>query len=532
MLGIRDKQKRCVIPKWLSLDDIVKRRDIAVPRLKPFVLDSFTHSKMEEDYREFKNNPNPLVASDLMGSAFVVGEHRIATEVASYVKQAGSLPNPTIELANKILNVQTANNRPVTDIHIKISQLKRKLSFSPKNPLLWVELARLYTIKGQLEKAKRAITTALALAPSNRYVIRSAARFYIHCDDLESAWHYAKRALALCYDPWIDATLINIGLMLEKSPPKVSKNIPLELPTAMLFPYSELFETRALLEMETGNDRKAKKLFRTAWSDPSENVVTHGEWVLRNLLSSLRDTVKLNLSPSPEAEAWEHYWMQNLDLSMNAIRDWGLQEPYSRHPWILGSSVACHSRKFKEAAELAKQGLLANPKDFLLHNNLAFALLKNGKHKDAEEVFRSSPEPDTGSELAVNMATRGLLEYKKNNLVNGRHLYLEAIDECDRIKDMRLKSIAYLNLAIAEIEADGDRALEFVKAGFKGTQRLVDPTIICLTKELEEVILSKRTLWSRLIGSHKGLQKQQVTELLRVVDEVTDEQSRLSTTEK
>jgi tetratricopeptide (TPR) repeat protein len=522
MLGIHDTQKRCVIPKWRPLDDISKRRDIEMPRTKPFLLSPSTVSKLEADYREFTLNPNPFIASDIMGAAYVVGEVRIATEMARHVKKSSILLKPTIELANRILHGEDAV-RPVDNIQIRISQLKRKLYQSPKNPLLSVELARLYTIKGQLEKASRSIVTALALAPSNRYVIRSAARFYIHCGDLESAWHYVKRALALCYDPWIDATLINIGLMLKKSPPQSSRKTPMTVPDASVFCYSELLESHGILELNSGNEQKAKKCFKVAWKDPSENVVTHGEWVLRNILTGLLSSVKLDLHSSPEAEAWNHFGMLNLEPSMNAIRDWGLQEPFSRHPWLLGSAVACHLSRYQEAAEQAKLGLLANPRDFLLHNNLAFALIKSGKRQEAEAVLKSSPEPEPGAEVVVDLATRALLEYKNGNIVKGRCLYLEAIDECDKIQNTRLKTKALLNLAIAEVEVNGDRALEFVTSGIEATLKYTDPDVTLTIRELAKVIKSKSNSWLSLIGSQKGGQKQQADKMLQVIDDVKEQ---------
>ena len=53
------------------------------------------------------------------------------------------------------------------------------------NPIVWVELARLYIMHDQVEKAERALLTALHLAPDNRFVLRSATRFFIHTDQFE-----------------------------------------------------------------------------------------------------------------------------------------------------------------------------------------------------------------------------------------------------------------------------------------------------------------------------------------------------------
>jgi tetratricopeptide (TPR) repeat protein len=518
MLDVHDEHKRLVIPKWLSLATATQRRDIEIPRSTPFALDSATRRKLEEDYAEFKHSPTPLAASDLMGSAFVVGEMGLAVEAATYVKKSSFLQKPTVRLADRILNLQ-AGEEPLAGIQVRIAHYKINLSEFLNNPLHWIELARLYTIKGQLEKAKRATTVALALAPSNRYVVRSAARFYIHIGDIEAAWHCAHRALALSQDPWIEATLVNVGMWLNKSPRQLTKGIPSEIPPNALYSYSELIETRGMLELESGNDRRARKHFRTAWSDPSENVVTHGEWILRNWLPGMSESAKLDLSASPEAEAWDQYWLLNLEKSMAAIREWALEEPYSRHPWILGSSVACQTNLYKEAEEQARQGLLANPRDFLLHNNLAFALLKSGRPDEAESVLKSSPEPNTETERPVSLATKGLLEFKKGRIERGREFYLKAVEECAKAKNPRLLAKAYLNLAIAEVETEGARAAEFVTAAIKAAKKHEDPDITLTARQLNRVIESKRESLAFPFGRQMSKLRQELIALVQVLEQ-------------
>ena len=487
MLDIHDAHKRLVIPKWLPLSAITKRRDIDIPRSVPFELDSSTELKLEADYAEFKHAPNPMAASDLMGSAFVVGRMDLAAEAAKYVISSKAIEKPTIQLADHILNLNT-KDIPQAEVQVRIAKIKAILARFPNNPLQWIELARLYTIKGQLGKANRATTVALALAPSNRYIVRSAARFFIHIGDIDAAWDCAHKAFALKKDPWIEATLLNIGMRLNKRPRKLTGWAPSDIPVNALFRFSELIETWGTIELESGNDRKARKYFRTAWCDPSDNVVTHGEWILRNQLPGMSGSIQLDLSASPEAKAWDNYLLLHLEDSMTAIREWGLEEPYSKHPWILGSSIACHTYRYKEAEDQARQGLLANPNDFLLHNNLAFALVKSGRPDEAEVALKTSPEPKPNTELPVSLATKGLLEFKRGRIEKGREFYLKAIEECTKANNSRLMAKAYLNLAIVEVESKGTRAVEFVTAAIKASKKFDDPDITLTTIQLKRAI--------------------------------------------
>jgi tetratricopeptide (TPR) repeat protein len=515
MLDFEEAHKRFVTPKWLPLAKAVNGRDLAVPRLVPFELDRQTRVRLLDDYAEFKESPNPLKASDLMGAAFVVGEKNIAVEAAEYFVKSRSSLGAGLKFANHILRPQPADVL-LGNTGYQIARLKSSLINLPKNPLVWIEMARLYTIKGQIEKARRAVVVAVSLAPSNRFVIRSAARFYMHTHEFDSAWQCVKRALDLNADPWIEATLVNLAMSLNRDPKRLIRRSPKDVSPGNIYHYSELIETRGMLELESGNSQRARKDFRLAWTDPSRNVVTHAEWILRKSLPGMADSTTLDLSASPEAETWKFYSALELDEAMVAVRQWALEEPYSRHPWIIGSSISCGIDRFKEAESLARQGLVANPRDFLLNNNLAFALLRDSRTEDAEMVLRNAPQPQTTTERPVSLATRGLLEFKKGAIEHGRLLYLQAIEESEKINAPRFVAKAYLNLAIAEVEAGGEHAAEFVSRALAAAKNRQDPDITLTLQQLQRVIEKKKLL----AALEKGEGSKQGRELAVLLDSV------------
>src|SRR5205807_307113 len=62
----------------------------------------------------------------------------------------------------------------------EIRMLRNNIRQYPKNPLMHVEIAHLYASSGLNEQANFHFRIALQLAPTNRFVLRSAARFDVH----------------------------------------------------------------------------------------------------------------------------------------------------------------------------------------------------------------------------------------------------------------------------------------------------------------------------------------------------------------
>jgi cytochrome c-type biogenesis protein CcmH/NrfG len=96
----------------------------------------------------------------------------------------------SIELAHKILNVDH-DTEEVSEIDVRIAKLRKWVSEYPNSAIAWMDLARVFTIKGQGQKAKRAATIALQLAPHDRYIVRCAVRLFLHTGDW-IMWNYKK----------------------------------------------------------------------------------------------------------------------------------------------------------------------------------------------------------------------------------------------------------------------------------------------------------------------------------------------------
>lgn len=489
MNSISNSHKHLVLPKWLSTSSELIHRESEIPRTHPIEINTKTLKCLQEDYADFLDKPSALSATDLMGAAFVLGDKNIARETAQFVNEKKGVPEIASNLSLFILNKH--DEKTVSQAtYTKISSIRNRLRIFPKNPLNWIELARLYTSLGLINKARRAVQIALNISPACSFIVRSSARFFIHIGEPDVAFHYTKQAVNEISDPWIDATHANVEILLKKQPKRILKSVKSKALYSSDYMYSELFETYAFLELECGNERKAKKVFKQAWIDPSVNVVTHGEWVIRNFFPNLAETSNLDLKKSHEADAWDSYWNLNLSKSIHISEEWGSDEPYSPHPWILGSYVSCLIGEYKKAIEIAKTGLLANSSDFNLNNNLIFSLIKTNNIDEAEKRIKDLVYKNQIDKI-VYLATRGLLEYKKNNFDSGKEFYMTAIDLCESVEDgrnrERLRVKALLNLAIAETEANGCDAQIISERAEKLASMHTDPDVLIIKEKLLEV---------------------------------------------
>ena len=366
-----------------------------------------------------------------------------------------------------------------------IAKIRRTLRTQTHNSLLWLELARLHTIKGRTDKAERCILIATSMASQNRFVIRSAARFFIHVDQPDRAYAVVRAAAEKTNDPWILSTQINTAILAEKKPPKFLRFETEDIPSELLFHYSELLASIGIVELRFGSDKRAKKLFRNAWLDPSETVVANAEWVIRNRFPFLEQETKLDFSKSAEASSWHNFFGFDLSAAIDSARAWGLEEPYSTHPFTCGSSIACSARDFTSGADFSREGLLANSDDSVLLNNLAYSLLKQGAIREAERYMSKFPKNVTGIERAFLMATTGLYFFKTARPELGRKLYQDAYDFSKAQDDDRVAAKALLCLAEAEKELNSALASDAIKRALSESKDINEPSVVLLRELLK-----------------------------------------------
>lgn len=478
----QEHKRSRIIPRWLEYDAAAKMGELAIPKKNRFETNAATKESITSDLEEFTIHPTSFMACRLMGAGIIVGDFELSHDMAAYIQKHGGVDSLSASLADRILN-EVSNVEPIKEVDVRIANIRKWTSQYHNDAIAWIELARAFTIKGLKEKAKKAVITAIQIAPYDRYIVRCAARFFLHISDYESAWHYVNRASKFRFDPWIRATEVNVANISERDVPNFKRLIPNDLSHEQLFHFSELIESYAYLELEAGNDRKARKQMRIAWENPSENVITHAEWVIRNRLPGLKaSSIALKFSRSPEANTWQTYCELKENKAMEAAREWELQEPYSKYPFIVGTCIACNADKPHIGVEIAKRGLIIEPNNKIILNNLCYALLRSGDTVGAGEYIKRIYSKDGTISDLIALATKGLYEYKTNNIAKGREDYIETIQKLRQQGEPILQASALLNMAMAELDASTTESREFAKQALSNTEGVKVPDVQLVRK--------------------------------------------------
>lgn len=116
----------------------------------------------------------------------------------------------------------------------------------------------------------------------------------------------------------------------------------------------------------------------------------------------------------------EEYSKASVSFEKALSIDKHIPELYPDYSFVLESI----QKEYQKAISLLKQGAELGYKNDYIFNNLAFGYIKAGELKEGEKIINDHED----SPLATFIATRGLLEMKRNNLKNGTEFYKKAID--------------------------------------------------------------------------------------------------------
>lgn len=462
------KINRQVIPRWRTVAATALRRELdPLQRREPMAPPPEALTELELRTHEYRRTRSLSFAADLLGASIVVGPSEETLEAARTVLADRRAPEMVRATAGSLLEMrradddeQSSNDEPAPNPQHEIARLRIGLRSDPRNALRWCEMARQYAIEGHATKATHAMALATNLAPGDRYVLRSGIRLWVHLEEHDRA-RAALRAVqaAVLNDPWLLATEIASSALAGRSSRHLKHGRRLaEGGRHADFVLSELRGALATVELEGGNNRKARQLFRAALADPNENTVAQAEWASHHLAAFDVDTKQIKALESFEALARQAADRRDLDLAAQAAWGWLHDQPFSAEPAVWGSYWASMKSDFEQGAEFARNGLRANPRDSYLTNNLAFCLASADEWAKAEDVLRRIEWEDEDERASVQ-ATWGLIRFRAGDSERGRQLYEEAIAN---VKSPDEQARAAIMLAAEEIRAKTPRASEAV----------------------------------------------------------------------
>ena len=387
-LGVKDDKRR-VIPRWRDSATTIQVGELSpLKALRSTVL--IESSDFEDSLKEWCEQQTPGIAYDIIVGAMALNRFSEARPAAELILGFPTASPFSQSLAKAVLDQIKPRQAPTISsepefshklAQVQIAAIKRTLIDYPMNPLLWADLARAYVLIGQLGPSLRAMRRAVEAAPNNRYILRSAARLYIHNKDTDRALAILSRSPATVRDPWLLAAQIATSEVAEA--PAVNIKSAREMLASASFSelqLSELSSALGSMELAAGNHKQGKKLIKQSLGTPTENAVAQAVWLAKRIKTINVQTDVKSVERSYEAQARLAYLRGSWKESLDAFIKWGLDEPFSSRPATFGSYLACTLLENPELSEeISNFGLRANPTHPVLLNNKAVALAYQGK---------------------------------------------------------------------------------------------------------------------------------------------------------
>lgn len=498
MTAVARDDDRHMIPRWRppsSPHTVLESRPFHV--VGTVRSPSLTIPEDDPVLRDWRDSPSLHVATDLVGLAIVSSHYAPALDAAQLIiDNARRVSSQALRAAWAVSHhdpTQTKLQLPEplqsqTEIYAHIRREKRILRLAPKDPLRWLELARLYTLLGQRRSAERAGWIALRLGSANRTILRFSSRLFLHLDDPELAHHVISRDPLWRTDPWIAAAEIALASILGRASKSISTaRKMLKRASISQFHLSELNAAVGRLEFDNAATKRARKCFQAALKDPTENVVAQAAWIGRQDLRLDELAAESTSVVSYEASAWRHFGHHEWVEAFSAARAWLVDQPFSARPATFATHLGVLMPEYRpEAEQIARAGLRANPNHFVLTNNLVCMLAIAGMTDDAEELLsHGNVPPRDSSDFIISTATRGLLAIRRNHIADGDSLYETAIADATRLGFGYIASLASAYWGLQRLEMGYELPADFNIDANDHTEK---PALIlarsCLRKEL------------------------------------------------
>lgn len=486
---------RRVVPNWRDFRRTILLNELGAAGRK----DRPLNISIDRALLDWQIDKSIGTAADLVNSAFISGVNNFQEidEAIKYVIDNPSQASKTLlELTTIVSHTRNGEDKPrQSNLLLEIPEIKnseleflrnealirkiinktRNKSFKElRNPINWIELARLYSIVGQLEKGENAMTVALQLAPNNRFVLRSATRFFIHFDKHEKALFYLRKSLTLKTDPWLISAHIATSSILKRYSPVIKNGLEiLKSKDFSNYDITELASSIGTLELEAGSFKRSQGFFEQALLKPNDNSLAQIEWASREDKRLVFNPFSFTEVVNPfEAFAYDDFQKGNWKESFQHCLKWSQDIPYSKRPVLLGSYIAGNFLdNFDIAIRFCELGLKANPNDADLLNNLLYFVARTDRLNEYKHYLQRfsnlnlKEQPDE-SKIFIQ-ATFGLIAFRSNQIELGKALYKKAISNAEKLKDEKATMLAVVNYTrelIKSNDIEKEKYINIIKA--------------------------------------------------------------------
>lgn len=487
--GILEKRSRTVVPRWRPFLEAT-RVDASLTSLRgsagmePHEDQQKDAILYERDIKDFRREQTVWFAGDLLVSAISRNDTATASEVAEFVLKQPGTTNTLRSVAESFLANEVGGDDGSHDGNKRaVRSVRALIQTYPRNGIAWADLAYYLNLMGKSRAADRAMRTAVQLSPENRFVLRSASRFYIHCGEYDRAHDLLRRSEATPSDPWLLSAEIAAATAADRRSQMI-RTARSMVKDGRYHPRhtSELASAIATaeLDVESTPRKQVRSMFEAALQSPTENALAQAEWASRVDSSvaqrpDLRGRIDVH-----EARTWDSFVAGQFHEAVASAEKWFLDQPFSARPpllmsWILSTVLD----EYAQAVTVLKRAVGPNPDDPMILNNLAFAYAHVDELEAAQTYLARAREyaGDDEQRLFVD-ATSGLLAYRNGRPEEGRRRYLDVIHRARALQgDPRIEAMAWSHFAREEVRAQSKFASIAIKSAMDQAARADSPDV-------------------------------------------------------
>lgn len=358
-----------------------------------------------------------------------------------------------LEEANRV-HARSSPEHVIDETAVFVAHGRRLLRRDFANPILLTDMAWAMTAAGRARSAERYVRAALSLAPSSRFVLRAAVRYYLHLGEKEQAHRLLVTSQLLRGDPWIQASEIAVATVLGKTS-KLLKSSDRSLQGIERLPpnLSELGSAVATVHLNAGDNKRAKRLFAKTLISPNDNVVAQAEWATRKIDLVVTESA-LKVKYSYEANSAHSYRNLDIETAIQQAHYWREDEPFAARPLGWLAHLYAINDDFARAVEY-HQRLLDLKADGdsgdLLNQN--FSRIETGAFDEAaRQLVVLSQREDANKHRAQVFANAGALAYAAGDIVSGRELYERGATVAKVAGDLRTEALVRAFFARAAVK--------------------------------------------------------------------------------
>lgn len=438
------KSDRRILPRWQASSKAPQSGGFSSLRApkKTGIYNNFT---LPEVLDSFNSSPDIGVAAEVLSVALLESNEKAARNAINFIEQhADHAPSSLLRLSRSVFD--TDNTPSVASNEVMIKNTRKLLRLNQNNPMLWSDMARHFASLGRRERANRYMRVALQQAPDHCWMLRTAARFFVHQQDAEAAHKLLAEHPRTKQDPWLIAAELACAQVAGRAPRfwkqaneilKFDKFSPRHI--------SELATAVAMMELESSSGRKkARKLITKGLLAPTENTLAQVFWAKQQ--KHLGNGFGLDALVREVHDAYEAEFRRNLEhgdllAALKAAQTWSVDEPFAARPKAEIAYIASLFDDHDLTSEMERAVLrIDGETDPTLRMNALFSRLSSGSltiESDGDELLKIRASlvgaiEQRKDEAYHAIANLGLWQYRYGSMEEGRELYQTAISIAEK----------------------------------------------------------------------------------------------------